>query len=381
MNKSTLSERSKLSSAVTMDQYPVYPVQGKRPMSIVGLGMVSCLASGAELNAAAMRCHYDGFIQTTFQHPGRTNKQVGAPVTDELTGEKLADFEKLGVMLRKVINRAISSLPVDYADLPVFFSMPNKTPATYFNSDEALQEIVDIAFEDIPLGPLHPKSTALWHQRCGFTSALLQAQDMLYRQNKEYALIVGIDSLLNSVSLSYYAGNDRVKKRLIGEGHSDGFIPGEAATAVLLSTPVKNPSEVIIAGVGEAEENAYLGNEEEPLLAKGLVEAIRKASTDAGLELHQAAFRVASVSGEAYFFNEAALAQTRALKRKINTQHIWHPADNIGEVGAAVGGAMVIMTYYAFVLNYAPGSVALCHISNDDSRRGAFYMQHCIEES
>jgi 3-oxoacyl-[acyl-carrier-protein] synthase-1 len=364
-----------------MDEYTVYPTQGKRPMSIVGLGMVSCLASGAELNAAAMRCNYDGFTQTTYQHPGRTNKQVGAPVSDELTGEKLADFEKLGVMLRKVINRAVSSLPVDYADLPVFISMPNKVPATYFNSDEALQELVDYAFKDIPLGILHPKSTALWRQRCGFTSALLLAQDMLYQQNREYVLIVGIDSLLNSSSLSYYAGNDAVKKRLISEGHSDGFIPGEAATAVLLSTPGKNPSEVIIAGVAEAEENAYLGNEEEPLLAKGLVEAIRKASKDAGLELHHASFRVASVSGESYFFNEAALAQTRALKRKIKTQPIWHPADNIGEVGAAVGGAMVVMTYYAFVLNYAPGSVALCHISNDDTHRGAFYMQHCIEES
>jgi 3-oxoacyl-[acyl-carrier-protein] synthase I len=363
------------------NQYAFYPIQGKRPMSIIGLGMVSCLGSGAELNAAAMRCGYDGFVQTSFQHPGRRNKQVGAPITDELTGEKLSDFEKLGVMIRKVINRAITSLPMDYSDLPVIFCMPNKTPATYFNNDEALQEILDLAFQDIRLGDLHPESTALWRHRCGFTSALSQAQMMLYRHKKEYVLIVGMDSLLNATSLSYYAGGAPVERRLLSEDNSDGFIPGEAATAILLSTPNRNPSKVIIAGVAEADEPAVLGNEEEPMMGKGLAEAMRTASQDAGLEPHQASFRVASVSGESYFFNEAVLAQTRVLKQKTESQPLWHPADNIGEVGAAVGGAMVVMTYYAFINNYAPGSVALCHISNDDSRRGAFYMQHLFKES
>ena len=53
-----------------------------------------------------------------------------------------------------------------------------------------------------------------------------------------------------------------------------------------------------------------------------------------------------------------------------------HPSDSIGEVGAAIGGAMVVMDYYALLKGYAPGARGLHLISNDDNpHRGAFVME------
>jgi 3-oxoacyl-[acyl-carrier-protein] synthase-1 len=239
--------------------------------------------------------------------------------------------------------------------------------------------MVDQIFSKLDLGEFHPQSYALWRQRCGFVSAL--AQDLIYRQNQRYVLITGLDSLLDPAILAHYGGNLYGEGcRLLSDECSNGFIPGEAATAVLLSKPDRNNSNVVIAGVGESEEQAVIGDEEHILKGQGLTQAINNASKDAGIPIHETTFRGASVSGEDYFFREASLAQYRTLKQKVPEHRLWHPADSIGEVGAAMGGAMVVMVYYAFAGRYAPGDIALCHISNDNPQRGAFIMQNLNKE-
>ena len=57
--------------------------------------------------------------------------------------------------------------------------------------------------------------------------------------------------------------------------------------------------------------------------------------SDSGLGYEQMDFRIADVSGEQYGFKEAALAQLRSMRVRKKEFYIWHPADSIGEVGAA----------------------------------------------
>jgi 3-oxoacyl-[acyl-carrier-protein] synthase-1 len=343
-----------------------------RAMSVVGLGMVSCLANGSPLNAAAMRCGYDGFHLLDFNQPYSDQYQVGAAIESNLTG-----IPRLAHMLEEAIKEAIAHLPDKFTDLPVLFCMPQKSPPSYFNNDPALQQIVDMVVSKGDLESLHPESYALWRHRCSFISALAKAQELIHRQNQEYVLIAGLDSLLDPAILAHYGGDlygDGC--RLLSDNCSNGFIPGEAATAVLLSAPQKHHANVVIAGVGQGEEIAVIGDEEQILKGQGLAQAINNAAKDSGIPIHKTAFRVASISGEEYFFRETSLALYRTLKQKVADHRLWHPADSIGEVGAAIGGAMVVMVYYAFIEHYAPGKIALCHISNDNQQRGAFIMQH-----
>jgi 3-oxoacyl-[acyl-carrier-protein] synthase-1 len=339
--------------------------------------MVSCLGVGAEINAAAMRCGYDGFTQTAFNQHYSTEKQVGAPIETELQGS-----EKMARMLGTVIQQAIESLPPSYENLPLLFCLPEMSLPGIVNDEETFDDILDRAMANIELGLMHPKSSAFWQQRCGYVSALSQAQELIYHKNQEYVLIVGLDSLLNRSTLAYYSGGVYDEdRRLLGGEHSNGFIPGEAACAVLVSRANGKEPEVVIAGVGLAEEQAIIGNEDLVLKGQGLSAAINRASEDAAIAIHETAFRVASVSGEDYFFAEAALAHYRTLKKKLPSHQLWHPADNVGEVGAAIGGIITIMTYYALTKGYAPGNNALCHISNDGTRRGAFIMQYREQET
>ena len=343
----------------------------RRPLAIAGMGMISCLGEGAEINAAAMRCNDDGFVQTTFNQPFSPELQLGAPIETNLRG-----ISKLSYMNKVAVEEAIKDLPEGYEGLTVIYCMPEKSRYSFFNNEDALREIMENTFGELDLGKLGAAPSTFWQHRCGFVSALKQAQELLYAQGHEYVLIVSIDSLLNNATLSQYGGGlYGENRRLLGDEHSNGFIPGEAATAILLSTS-KDDLSVSISGIGEGQESATLDNKEEVLKGNGIADAIKEASKDSGVEIHNTAFRVSSVSGEDYFFTEEALAQIKTLKQKVDEQPIWHPANSVGEVGAAIGGAIVVMTYYAFTKNYALGHSALCHISNDNSQRGAFIMQY-----
>ena len=80
-----------------------------------------------------------------------------------------------------------------------------------------------------------------------------------------------------------------------------------------------------------------------PCAAEGLVQAIRAALDEAGIALKDCDHRIADVSGEEYRFKEAALAVTRLLRDRKVLFSLWHPADCIGEVGAATLPAMMAM--------------------------------------
>ena len=74
----------------------------QRPLAIAGLGMISCLGEGAEVNASAMRCGYDGFQQTMLNQPfSETQKQIGAVVDSDLWG-----IDKFSYMSKTVIDEA-----------------------------------------------------------------------------------------------------------------------------------------------------------------------------------------------------------------------------------------------------------------------------------
>jgi len=173
----------------------------KYPLSIAGLGMISSLGEGSEVNAAAMRCNYDGFQETLFNQPYYAKKQLGAPVESELSG-----VNKLSYMSMVAVKEAINKLPKAYPGLNVIYCLPEQSPITFFNIEDALRDIIKTTFKEAELGQLGSSRSVFWQQRCGFVSALKKAQELLYQHDNEYVLIVSIDSLLNNASLTEYGG-------------------------------------------------------------------------------------------------------------------------------------------------------------------------------
>jgi 3-oxoacyl-[acyl-carrier-protein] synthase-1 len=110
------------------------------------------------------------------------------------------------------------------------------------------------------------------------------------------------------------------------------------------------------------------------------VQAIRGALGEAG-SLKDCDHRIADVSGEQYRFKEAALAITRLLRDRKVLFVLWHPADCIGEVGAATLPAMLAMLFYGARKDYLPGPVFLGHLGNDDDKRAAFIAKATTPQS
>jgi len=120
------------------------------------------------------------------------------------------------------------------------------------------------------------------------------------------------------------------------------------------------------------------------LRADGLVEAYRAMHADGGVTLDDADYRYTDCNGEQYGFKEDRLAISRTVRKlKYRFDHL-HPADSIGEVGAAVGPCVFGLALTAARKGYAPGSETqatpgrgvLCHFGNDDGERASLLLRY-----
>lgn len=196
--------------------------------------------------------------------------------------------------------------------------------------------------------------------------AIGRARGMLADPEVPACLILAIDSLIDARVLIWLDEDDRLKTSL----QTDGVIPGEAACLALVSREPMTPTWLTFKGLGVAQEPATVLNEE-PLLGEGLTAALRAALDEARIGLHQVDFRMSDVAGESYAFKELVLAQTRLMRQVRTSQPVWHPADCIGDCGAAAGMVQFAWAEQAFVRGYAPGTVAALHGSSAFGARAA----------
>ena len=342
-------------------------------LAIHALGMTSCLGRTAEGNAAIMRCGYSGAGFSNYMQPYEAQPQLVAEIPDYKGIRGMALWLNMSIDVIKQVKQSLPQL--DIASLPIFVCFPS--PASYdsYLNDGFKKEFYSRLMHTLAITRPHPKSAYTFSGRVSLVVGIKEIRKRIYTENIHHALLICIDSLLNAEALRYYGGDlYGNQRRLMGETNPNGFIPGEAAVALLLGKPEAGKAQTCITGMGFGHEPATIGSGD-ILRANGLSEAIRQAAADAGIRVCDTDFRISSANGEEYWFKEASLAQSRTLEHKRDTHPLWHPADNIGEVGAAVGGAMVVMAHYAFAKGYAPGRRALCQISNDDHQRGAFILE------
>ncbi len=219
-----------------------------------------------------------------------------------------------------------------------------------------------------------PKRSAVIFQ--GHTSgfeALRQARELLKDPAISACFVCGVDSYTNSTSLEWLEQTDRLKTPT----NPDGVIPGEAAACVIVARPGSGKREggtTRVVGLGSALETATVLNDE-PILGSGLTEAVKTALVEAGLTLHEVDFRLSDVTGEHYGFKEHALMVSRLMRGARDAFPIWHPADAIGDTGAAAGLTQLVIADRAFREGYAPGVRVLCSTSSVPGERFAAVLE------
>lgn len=330
-------------------------------IAVVRSGMVTGVGLDAPATCAAIRAALDNFQESRFRdRDGEWLMASAVPLPEQCGGER-----RLLKMAARAIGECLYGLaPDECAATPLLLCLAEEgRPGRLVEDDLAL------------LAALQRESGVTFDGRSGVIAAghvatavaLRHAARLLQAPGVTQVLLAGCDSLLVGAALQ----DCERRERLMTSANSDGFIPGEAAAALLLRRAgVARTGQLVCRGVGFAVEQAHIDSEA-PLRADGLVAAIRAALDEAGCGESVLQFKIIDASGGEYAFKEAALAFGRIDRTKRTEFDIWHPADCIGEVGTPIGLVMIGVLQAACEKGYARGEHVLLHLGNDDGRRAA----------
>jgi len=344
-------------------------------IAIRAVGMVSGLGRGAEANAGAMRLGYDCFQTTDYCVPASRTPLVGAPFDPDC--EARGPSRLAGMLAPAMAEAMAGGQP---SALPVVLLCLADDAGTAPDRIERLNAALNATFSGPAAVHLGPQRHYLSRGPSGFADALIQARRLLVERHCQAVLLGAVDSLLTAPCIARYGGNGVGDGfRLLTAGTADGFIPGEAAAALLLTLPdAEAAPQLLCTGIGFGQEPAPVESGE-VTRADGLVAAIEQATAEAGIGAHETDFRITAITGEQWFFTEDALALQRTFQRPKPAHDLWHPAEHVGHVGAAVGAVMVANAFWATRKGYAPGPKILFTLSGDGPRRGAFVLDYRSE--
>lgn len=222
--------------------------------------------------------------------------------------------------------------------------------------------------------PLPAGSEALALGSTGLYEALASVNARFAAGEATHAVIVGVESFLRPEVVNAYIG----ARRILTEDNSNGFIPGEAACAVLVAPGGREPGlELLVTGWGRDEEPGTIRSDR-PLTGQGLTRAVRAALERAGVRMAETHYWLTDQNAEHYKAKECTIAKIRLERRDVPADppfQIWHPIEFLGEIGAAIGPCLFGLALAAARGGYAPGPRALMSLSEDDGRRAAFVLQ------
>jgi 3-oxoacyl-[acyl-carrier-protein] synthase I len=332
----------------------------KPQLDIVSVGMVTAVGLDAPSSCAAMRARLDGFQETRFILPGG-NQLIGAPVQlpRDWVGEK-----RLAHMAAAAICEAVDSVPEARENTALILCIAEESRSGRLapNASRLAVRIADIT------GFTSPHEVRLVaHGRPSGHIALDQARRLIADRNCPFVMICGVDSYLTTLTVNHYLK----ERRLLTSDNPNGFIPGEAAAAILCARPGSG-GPLHLGGLGLAREFAHIYNKDDlPFRADGMTSAYQAAFAEAGCQHSDIVLKIGDLPGESFWFRQTALAMVRTQREATDVQPIWAIAAALGNVGAAVVPLMLGWASDASRKGYAPRGPILVEASSDDGAIGA----------
>ena len=333
------------------------------PVVIVGTGLVSSVGLTAPAACAAIRAGVANPTESRFiDSTGEIIMAHQVPLERPWRG-----LTRLTRMAAMAIGECLSEVPrEDWARIPLLLCVAERErPGRLDGVDDDLfariQKELGTEFSQ--------DSMVIPEGRVAAAIALSYARRIIGEKGAPFALIAASDTLLTAATLNVYERD----RRLLTPENSNGFMPGESASALLIA-PADSGAGTVCTGIGFGSEQARIDSDE-PLRADGLASAHRAALIDARFDIGDLLFRVTDLSGEQYYFKEADLALSRLLRVRQEDPQLWHPAEYTGACGAAIGGICLALVHAAFTKDYAPGPAALLHFSEDAGPRASVVAQ------
>ena len=330
-------------------------------ISIIASGMVTAAGYNSRTTCAALRAGISGITLSHYRHfPSGEGIQLGRVDLPQWY-EGLWKYTDLVV---PAIQECFDAIPtVSPSTVPIIVGIASP------DSPHRLDELDNAILSDIAAKmniKLHNSSCVIALSQASGIAGLRKAS-ILLDEGAQHCILAGVDSYVSQKSIDYY---DK-QLRLLTHENSNGFVPGEAGCAVIVTRSGKNSNALTVLGIETAKEKSTIESEE-PLQGTAMTGAIGSALKQAGLDLSQIDFRITDLNGEHYKFLETSIYPPRLLnKTRPGVFELLHPVEYIGEIGAAIVPLMLGFILTASRKGYVLGPLALFHVSNDNGIRGA----------
>jgi len=331
-------------------------------LDIVSAGMVTAVGLDAPSSCAAMRARLDGFQETRFL--GAAGEWlIGAPVP---LPRNWMGAKRLAHMAAAAIVEAFEAKPEARGRTALVLCLaeedrPGRPAPDSRNLLAQIEQITEI------VGPIASRVVA--HGRPSGHVALEAARRLLASNTAPFVIIVGVDSYLTSQTVNHYLA----RERLLTPKNSNGFIPGEAAAAILCA---RTGGTMHLTGLGLAREEAHIYNETDlPFRGQAMTTAYKEAFAGSGCLHSDITLKMGDFVGETYWFQQSALAMLRTQREHSQVRPIWALGASLGNVGAAAVPVMLGWALSAIQRGYAPSGPILIEASGDDGACGAAVVE------
>lgn len=330
---------------------------------VTAAGMVTAVGLDMPSSCAALRARLDGFCETRFL--GRDGDWlIGAsvPLPRNWIGEK-----RMAHLLAGALTEIFDADPAARVDAALILCLAE--PTRLGRPIREVDRFLELVGEIIAL-PQSGGPRFVAHGRPSGIAAFDMAARLMAEGRADRVIVAGVDSYLTGPTIGQLLADDR----LLSANTPDGFIPGEAAAAVLCTA---SGAGLRIAGIGLSREEAYFRNgldddgHDVPLRADGMTAAYRAAFAESGQRHSDIGVKIGDLIGETFWFKQTALAMLRTQRERSEVQPIWPIAASLGNVGAAVVPLMAGWAFEAARKGYAGQGPILLEASGEDGACGA----------
>lgn len=322
-----------------------------KPMYIAGIGMITSVGGNAEMTAAAINAGISGYQASEYK--SSTGKPLTmANVPDNVFFEfdldlkrhnyfQLQDAHVIKMAVLAMQDAFINSCAKDKLTSPMPLLLAMLEPSV--NRKDMPSKIYIENILNHSGIPIDPAKVHRFHSgRAAGIELLTLAQRYLYEQDEQFLLVGGADSHINVSQLIAL----EEEERLLFENQHNAFAPGEGASFILLTrnpafANVKNGQLVTINGFGSAIEPGHLTSEL-PNKGEGLDLAFKIALDNSSKKSVSTIY--SSLNGEAFWSKEQGVALIRNQHFMNDNVVIEHPADCIGDLGAATGTTLLALS-------------------------------------
>ena len=359
---------------------------------ITGLGMVTPVGLSAQASCAALRAGITGREEIeTYMVDGESLEKVpvvggrvptewfdGGPIQEEWPGHERFDVRPPAPVNRLVAPgtervAALAGPAAREAWLDASLS-PDSTDliGLYLGLGEGEEAAPVIeAVHKVVGKSLEPKVVTAEGRAAGI-AAVASAFADLRSGRVQVGLVCGVDSLIRRPILARLDAASVLRSATSPQG----VIPGEAAAFLVLETASgaarrSLSRRVQILSVAVADEPT--AGTDRPNDASGLTRALHHATRESG-GLESPPLVVCDLNGDRYRALEWALASTRTMGRLHGDLDVWHPADCIGDCGAASGPLNIVWAVVALQKSYARSNRVLVWGASDGRIRGAVVL-------